>query len=432
MKMTSWSEWKTNHSLMFHVCTLAVTGLLLTMLCCCTPVFAETEVANGCVPTAILGDGNQVCDDGSGSSIWNILRTVMDIMSIGVGILGVIGVAVAGIQYLTAGGNEEKTRKAKRRMYEIVIGLIAYVVLLGFMSWIMPEYDVESAPANIGGLSGGSSITTAQGTFKKVGKKVYFLDKDGKKVTGEKKIDGATYYFNKNGEMQTGWVTIKKNGKVKRYYYYEKGSKKGKRAYGNSNGVLKAIGPENGIGKKDTWYLNKKTGQVIGVDMAVPRYQQYGYNCGPASLQFVRAYHIGKKSFGGGHPWDDQQAWESLCGGGSDGWDGGGYDCAGEFGYKASYKSFGGDSERGKEGVKSELLKGRPIILSAVYPTGNSDNGYVGGHSGHFLVIKGFYKNKVFFSDPAGRLTTSPMSTMLYVADSQIPASGWWFFRKKK
>ncbi|MBR2543277.1 hypothetical protein IKF03_01605 [Candidatus Saccharibacteria bacterium] len=65
-----------------------------------------------------------------------VLELVIDIMTIGIGILGVIGISVTGIQYLTAGGSEEKTRKAKRRMLEIIIGLAAYAVGYGLLKWL--------------------------------------------------------------------------------------------------------------------------------------------------------------------------------------------------------------------------------------------------------------------------------------------------------
>ena len=70
-------------------------------------------------------------------SIRCVLELAATILSIGVGILGVIGISVAGIQYLTAGGNEEKTRKAKRRIFEIVIGLAAYAVLHTALLWLV-------------------------------------------------------------------------------------------------------------------------------------------------------------------------------------------------------------------------------------------------------------------------------------------------------
>ena len=107
-----------------------------------------------CVSSSILGeyydkDGNPVkdpnstaekvhcvCDDGQGSSIEHILNLVIDIMTIGVGILGVVGISISGIQYLTAAGNEEKTRKAKRRLLEIVIGLAVYALFYAILTWL--------------------------------------------------------------------------------------------------------------------------------------------------------------------------------------------------------------------------------------------------------------------------------------------------------
>ena len=102
-------------------------------------------MAADCVDTAILGSGGQSCDDGSGSAIRDdILKVVVNVMTIGVGILGVLGITIVGIQYLTAGGNEEKTRKAKRRMFEIVIGVMAYVVLTALLSFLIPGYKAFS------------------------------------------------------------------------------------------------------------------------------------------------------------------------------------------------------------------------------------------------------------------------------------------------
>ena len=102
------------------------------------PAFADDD---NCVDTAILGDGGKACDDGSGSSIIDILKLVVDILTVGIGVLGVIGITVVGIQYLTAGGSEEKTRKAKRRMFEIIIGLVAYVVLYAALRWLLPSFN---------------------------------------------------------------------------------------------------------------------------------------------------------------------------------------------------------------------------------------------------------------------------------------------------
>ncbi|MBQ1298598.1 hypothetical protein IIY24_02055 [Candidatus Saccharibacteria bacterium] len=93
-------------------------------------------MTGNCVNTAILFGGGEVCDDDNGDSIFQLLYNVVDIMTIGVGILGVIGITIAGIQYLTAGGSEEKTRKAKRRIFEIVIGLVAYALFYAILKWL--------------------------------------------------------------------------------------------------------------------------------------------------------------------------------------------------------------------------------------------------------------------------------------------------------
>ena len=57
-------------------------------------------------------------------------------MTIGIGVLGVVGILIVGTQYLTAGDSEEKARKAKRRLFEIVIGLIAYAIFYAILNWL--------------------------------------------------------------------------------------------------------------------------------------------------------------------------------------------------------------------------------------------------------------------------------------------------------
>lgn len=107
------------------------------------PAFAacsKDQLAEGCVSTAILGDGCS-CDGGQGESINNILQLVVNILSVGIGVLAVIGIVVVGIQYLTAGGNEEQTRKAKRRLLEIVIGVAAYILIYAILRWLLPGFS---------------------------------------------------------------------------------------------------------------------------------------------------------------------------------------------------------------------------------------------------------------------------------------------------
>ena len=128
---------------------LAIAAVMMGGIMMISPVFAET-----CTITSVLGDQkcsknpsgeaysdpngpyNCSCDDGNGQATVDILNLVVDIFSVVVGILAVIGITIVGIQYLTAGGSEEKTRKAKRRMLEIVIGIVLYVLLYALLKWV--------------------------------------------------------------------------------------------------------------------------------------------------------------------------------------------------------------------------------------------------------------------------------------------------------
>ena len=89
--------------------------------------------------TAILHDSS-----GNSLGIQEVILLVVDILSILIGIVGVIGIVYMGIQYMTAGGNEEKTRKAKRRLFEIVIGLAAYAAGYALLKWLLPNFNPGS------------------------------------------------------------------------------------------------------------------------------------------------------------------------------------------------------------------------------------------------------------------------------------------------
>ena len=109
------------------VCLLSISLLFFH------PVFATDS--SHVTETVFFGN---VKDDGSACGVFTILNTVVDIMSIGIGILAIIGITIVGIKYLTAGGNEEQTRKAKHRMLQIVIGLVVYAALYAGIQFLLP------------------------------------------------------------------------------------------------------------------------------------------------------------------------------------------------------------------------------------------------------------------------------------------------------
>ena len=115
---------------------------IITLLILLTGAFTLNLAPVGQVFAGKCGDIETTildCKDGE-DGVTHVLKLTIDILSIGIGVLGVVGISIVGIQYLTAGGNEEKTRKAKRRMFEIVIGLVAYAVIYAFLKFLLPNF----------------------------------------------------------------------------------------------------------------------------------------------------------------------------------------------------------------------------------------------------------------------------------------------------
>lgn len=99
-----------------------------------TPVYAADK-ADAAILKRCAGE-----ESGGGEGIKCVVKLVANIMSVIIGIAGIIGIVVVGIQYLTAGGNEEQTRKAKRRLLEIVIGVGVYALAYSLLNWLLPGY----------------------------------------------------------------------------------------------------------------------------------------------------------------------------------------------------------------------------------------------------------------------------------------------------
>lgn len=96
-------------------------------------------------PTAEGNEGNLETtffgnyeDDGEGCGVYMILKLFVDILTYGIAIAATIGIVVSGITYLTARDNPSQVTKAKRRLLEIIIGLIAYLTLWSIINFVLP------------------------------------------------------------------------------------------------------------------------------------------------------------------------------------------------------------------------------------------------------------------------------------------------------
>ena len=77
------------------------------------------------------------CDE-EGGGIWSILNLILEILTVVVGVVAVLGVVVAAIIYTSAGGDEGKTRLAKTMIFNVAIGVVFYVLLFAFLNFLLP------------------------------------------------------------------------------------------------------------------------------------------------------------------------------------------------------------------------------------------------------------------------------------------------------
>ena len=77
-------------------------------------------------------------DSGNGEGIFCILNIGLTVLTWGVGIAGTLGIVICGIQYLTARDSVDQAAKAKNRLINIIIGLVVYAVMWGFLTWLIP------------------------------------------------------------------------------------------------------------------------------------------------------------------------------------------------------------------------------------------------------------------------------------------------------
>lgn len=92
-------------------------------------------------PMAVLAQFNP--PDGTnlpGGTIFEIISNLMKWILALVGIIGVIGFAIAGIMYLTAAGDDDRISNAKKAMVMSIIGvivaLVGLVILQAVNTWL--------------------------------------------------------------------------------------------------------------------------------------------------------------------------------------------------------------------------------------------------------------------------------------------------------
>jgi hypothetical protein len=66
------------------------------------------------------------------------LQNIVNALSIGVAIIVVVMIIVGGVQYAAAGDSPEAVSKAKKRITNALIALLAFIFLDAFIQWLVP------------------------------------------------------------------------------------------------------------------------------------------------------------------------------------------------------------------------------------------------------------------------------------------------------
>ena len=96
----------------------------------------ETDYNKGKCTSLLPGSW---CDKENGEGIMDIVRFVIGILTGAVVVAGTIGIIICGVMIVTARDDEQQLTKAKRRLLDIVIGIIAWAMIAVILNLFIPE-----------------------------------------------------------------------------------------------------------------------------------------------------------------------------------------------------------------------------------------------------------------------------------------------------
>lgn len=84
-------------------------------------------------------DKGEICPDASGGGvIVAYLKRILQFLSGGVGIVVLLMMTIAGVQYITAAGQPEQVKAAKNRIQNAITALVLFLIAFAFLNFIIP------------------------------------------------------------------------------------------------------------------------------------------------------------------------------------------------------------------------------------------------------------------------------------------------------
>lgn len=124
----------------FVLCSVAVFAATLLLMVPGVSAVVRPDDSGGGSPTA-PGSNSDICnEDGTrcNAFVENYINPFIYLFSAMVGVAAVISIIVAGIQYSSSADDPAAVSKAKQRIFNTVIGLVAYIFLFAFLNYLVP------------------------------------------------------------------------------------------------------------------------------------------------------------------------------------------------------------------------------------------------------------------------------------------------------
>jgi hypothetical protein len=84
------------------------------------------------------GNATSCLSDGKPGQVLKLLEVGLNFLAGAIFLGAVIMLTVAGIEYTSSNGNPQKVESAKKKIYNVLIGLAAFIFLYAFVEWLIP------------------------------------------------------------------------------------------------------------------------------------------------------------------------------------------------------------------------------------------------------------------------------------------------------
>lgn len=98
---------------------------------------SDNPTANGSNDPAVAFAKSK-CGKDACNIISNYVNPIIKLLTVLVGLAVVIGIIWGGIQIMTSAGDPQKSANGRNHIRNAVIAMIAYVLLFGILSWLIP------------------------------------------------------------------------------------------------------------------------------------------------------------------------------------------------------------------------------------------------------------------------------------------------------